>query len=163
MWLWIGVYERDIAKVRQGQAVTFAVSGMTSGSEEASYTGRITWVGAEVDEKTRTTKVRAEIPNPDGSLRTHQFGKARIRVEEPHKALTVAKAAIQRYENADLVFLTQKGGAYRPQRVKTRPIGRGDILEVTWGLKPGQEVVTDGSFLLKTEIMKGSIGAGCCD
>jgi cobalt-zinc-cadmium efflux system membrane fusion protein len=163
MWLWIDVYERDLAKVRQGQAVTFAVSGMTSGSEEASYTGRITWVGAEVDEKTRTTKVRAEIPNPDGTLRAHQFGKARIRIEEPHKALTVAKAAIQRYENADLVFLTQKGGAYRPQRVKTRPIGRGDILEVTWGLKPGQEVVTDGSFLLKTEIMKGSIGAGCCD
>ena len=30
-------------------------------------------------------------------------------------------------------------------------------------LKPGQEVVTEGSFLLKTEIMKGSIGAGCCD
>ena len=52
---------------------------------------------------------------------------------------------------------------YRPQRIKTKPSGRADILEVTWGLKPGQEVVTAGAFLLKTEIMKGSIGAGCCD
>ena len=38
-----------------------------------------------------------------------------------------------------------------------------DTLEVIWGLKPGQEVVTTGAFLLKTKIMKGSIGAGCCD
>jgi membrane fusion protein, heavy metal efflux system len=34
---------------------------------------------------------------------------------------------------------------------------------VSWGLRPGQDVVTTGAFLLKTEIMKGSIGAGCCD
>jgi membrane fusion protein, heavy metal efflux system len=163
MWLWIDVYERDIAQVKTGQAVTFSVSGMTPGSENPSYEGKVTWVGSEVDEKTRTTKVRAEIPNPEGKLRAHQFSKARIRIEEPHKALTIAKAAIQRYENADLVFLMQKGAAYRPQRVRTRPIDRGDIVEVTWGLKPGQVVVTDGSFLLKTEIMKGSIGAGCCD
>ena len=163
LWLWIDVYERDIAQVRAGQLVTFAVSGISTASEQTTASGRITWVGTEVDEKTRTTKVRAELPNPEGRLRAHQFGKARIEIEQPHKALTVAKAAIQRYENADLVFLTQKGAAYRPQRIKSRPIDRRDIVEVTWGLKPGQEVVTDGSFLLKTEIMKGSIGAGCCD
>jgi membrane fusion protein, heavy metal efflux system len=163
LWLWIDVYERDIAQVREGQTVAFSVSGVSSSNEGAIHTGRITWVGAEVDEKTRTTKVRAEIPNPGGTLRAHQYGKARIRIEEPHKALTVAKAAIQRYENTDLVFLTEKGSSYRPQRIKSRPIDRRDSVEVTWGLKPGQEVVTDGSFLLKTEIMKGSIGAGCCD
>jgi membrane fusion protein, heavy metal efflux system len=163
VWLWIDVYERDLAQVKVGQAVTFTVSGMKPGAESQEFEGRVTWVGSEVDEKTRTTKVRAELPNPDGTLRAHQFGKARIVIEEPHKALTIAKAAIQRYEDADLVFLPQTGAAYRPQRVKTRPIDRSDIVEVTWGLKPGQEVVTDGSFLLKTEIMKGSIGAGCCD
>ena len=163
LWLWIEVYERDIARVKKGQTVTFVVSGISSESEETTHIGRVTWVGAEVDEKTRTTKVRAELPNLEARLRAHQYGKARIRVEEPHKALTVAKAAIQRYENTDLVFLTQGGTGYRPQRVKARPTDRKGFVEVSWGLKPGQEVVTDGSFLLKTEIMKGSIGAGCCD
>ena len=62
-----------------------------------------------------------------------------------------------------MVFLEQKPGVYRPQRIKSKPLGRRDVVEVTWGLKPGQQVVTDGAFLLKTEIMKGSIGAGCCD
>jgi membrane fusion protein, heavy metal efflux system len=163
MWLWIDVYERDIARVKEGQPVTFAVSGLSPSPEEAGHVGRVTWVGAEVDEKTRTTKVRAEVPNPAATLRANQYGKARIRVEEPHRALTVSKAAVQRYENADLVFLVQEGASYRPQRIKTRSIDRKDVVEVAWGLKPGQEVVTDGSFLLKTEIMKGSIGAGCCD
>lgn len=169
LWLWIDVYERDIAEVRAGQPVTFAVSGASAGrgegagEAEAAHPGQITWVGTEVDEKTRTTKVRAELPNPGGALRARQFGKVRIRVEGPRQALTVAKAALQRHEGADLVFIPQGEGAYRPQRVQARPTGRKDLVEVTWGLRPGQEVVTDGSFLLKTEIMKGSIGAGCCD
>jgi cobalt-zinc-cadmium efflux system membrane fusion protein len=163
MWLWIDVFERDIAQVKAGQAVSFTVSGTNSASEEMTFVGRITWVGTEVDHTTRTTKVRAELPNREGKLRANQFGRASIQIGDRHKALTVPKSAIQRYESADMAFLPQKEGTYRPQRIKTRPIGQGDVLEVTWGLKAGQEVVTTGSFLLKTEIMKGSIGAGCCD
>jgi cobalt-zinc-cadmium efflux system membrane fusion protein len=163
MWLWIDVFEKDIAQVKTGQAVSFIASGTSSASEEVTYPGRITWVGTEVDHTTRTTKVRAELPNSEGKLRANQFGRATIEIGERHKALTVAKSAVQRYENADMVFLPEKENTYRPQRIKTRAIGRGDTLEVTWGLKPGQEVVTTAAFLLKTEIMKGSIGAGCCD
>ena len=163
VWLWIGVYESDMSKVEEGQAVRFTVMGGESEVSPAVYEGKVTWVGVEVDQTTRTTKVRAELPNPDGKLRAHQFGKARIALGVPHKALTITKGAVQRYEGVDLVFLTESPGVYRPQRIKAEPFGRGDLLEVSWGLEPGQSVVTDGSFLLKTEIMKGSIGAGCCD
>jgi membrane fusion protein, heavy metal efflux system len=163
IWLWIDVYERDVAKVKAGQAVSFSVSGSGSASEEESFNGQITWVGSEVDHTTRTTKVRAEFPNPERKLRANQFGHARIQVGEKHKAVILAKSAVQRYENTDLVFLTRGDKTFRPQRVKTIALASRDSVEVTWGLKAGQEVVTDGSFLLKTEIMKGSIGAGCCD
>ena len=163
MWLWIDIYEKDIAQVRAGQPVKFTVSGTNAASEEAIFSGQLTWVGTEVDHTTRTTKVRAELPNPEGKLRANQFGRATIQIGNPHKAVTVAKSAVQRYENADLVFMAQQGNVYRPQRIKTKPSGRADALEVIWGLKPGQKVVTTGAFLLKTEIMKGSIGAGCCD
>jgi membrane fusion protein, heavy metal efflux system len=163
LWLWVDIFERDIRQVRPGQPVTFTVSGTASASAEVAYPGKVTWVGTEVDEKTRTTKVRAELPNRDGLLRAHQFGRARIRIVELHKALLISKRAVQRYENADMVFLKQKEGVYRPQRIRTVSLGRGDAVEVSWGLKPGEEVVTTGGFLLKTEIMKGSIGAGCCD
>jgi multidrug efflux pump subunit AcrA (membrane-fusion protein) len=60
MWLWIDVYEADIQKLKPGQAVSFAISG-TSPDEGFTTIGRVTWVGTEVSEQTRTTRVRAEL------------------------------------------------------------------------------------------------------
>lgn len=159
MWLWIDVYEVDVAKVETGQAVSFAATGAGA----TAYHGKITWLGNEVNEKTRTTRVRAEVENADGRLRANQFGRAEIQLGAEHRAIVVPRASIQRKEKTDLVFLPEGEGVYRPQRVLVRPTDRRDVVEVAWGLKPGQRVVTTGSFLLKTEIMKGAIGAGCCE
>ena len=51
---------------------------------------------------------------------------------------------------------------FEPVAVQTGE-AHGDLVEVRSGLEAGAEVVTTGAFLLKTEIMKESIGAGCCD
>ncbi len=160
MWLWIDIYESDITSVKPGQKVTFVVSG----NDSPAFSGTVNWVGTEVSQQTRTTRIRAELANPEGRLRANQFGQAEIQVGDEHKAVIVPKAAVQRKDGVDLVFLPQEeGGVYRPQRVMAKPTDRGDVLEVAWGLKPGQRVVTKGAFLLKTEIMKGAIGAGCCE
>ncbi len=162
MWLWIDVYESDIGRVKPGQAVSFAVLGTDPGQGQATA-GRVTWIGSEVNEQTRTTRVRAELANPDGRLRSNQFGEATIQIGADHRAVVVPKEAVQRKDNVDVVFLPEAEGVYRPQRVTTRATDRADVLEVTWGLKTGQVVVSKGAFLLKTEIMKGAIGAGCCE
>lgn len=162
MWLWIDVYEADIQKVKPGQAVSFAISGTSPGDGFASL-GQVTWVGTEVSEQTRTTRVRAELGNESGRLRANQFGEAMIQVGSSHKAIVVPKDAVQRKDKVDVVFLPEREGVYRPRRVTTRPTDRNEVLEVTWGLKPGEKVVSRGAFLLKTEIMKGAIGAGCCE
>lgn len=159
IWLWIDVYEADIASVQVGRPVEFSVSD----GDGSSLSGQVTWVGAEVDPKTRTTRVRAELDNPSGLLRANQFGVARIQVGDEHDALLLPSTALQRKDGADLVFLPQGNGVYRPQRIQTTPSDRDHEVEVLWGLKPGDQVVTTGSYLLKTEIMKGAIGAGCCD
>ena len=159
MWLWIDVYESDVESVKSGQTVRFTVSG----ADAPASSGRVNWVGTEVTQKTRTTRVRAELANPDGKLRANQFGRAEIQVGEGHKATLVPKAAVQRKDQVDLVFLPEGEGVFRPQRVVAKPTDRSDVLEVAWGLTPGQRVVTGGAFLLKTEIMKGAIGAGCCE
>jgi cobalt-zinc-cadmium efflux system membrane fusion protein len=170
MWLWVDVYESDIAAVAPGQPVVFTISGMDpAGASQGqgqgpAFAGRVTWVGTEVNPTTRTIRVRAELANPGGRLRANQFGQAEIEVGKAHRAVVVPRQAVQRKDNVDLVFLPEGGAAsFRPQRVVTRPADRGDVIEVAWGLKPGQRVVTRGAFLLKTEIMKGAIGAGCCE
>ena len=162
MWLWVDVYESDIQKVKPSQSVSFTVSG-TSPEDILATVGEVTWIGAEVNEQTRTARIRAELANPNGRLRANQFGEATIQIGPPHKAVVVPKESVQRKDKVDVVFIPEGEGAYRPQRVTTKPTDRSEVLEVTWGLKPGQRVVSKGAFLLKTEIMKGAIGAGCCD
>lgn len=163
MWLWIDIYENDIAKIKPGQSVSFSISGSEAEGDGPDFAGEVTWVGTEVNPTTRTTRIRAELANAVGRLRANQFGQAVIQVGAEHQAVLVPKGAVQRNEGAEVVFVPEGEGYYRPQRVVTRPIDRADVLEVAWGLKPGQQVVTKGSFLLKTEIMKGAIGAGCCE
>jgi cobalt-zinc-cadmium efflux system membrane fusion protein len=159
MWLWVDVYEGDVSSIAVGQPVAFAVSG----NDGRPATGTVTWAGTEVNPRTRTSRVRAEVANPGGRLRANQFGEAEIRVGEEHAAVVVPREAVQRKDKVDVVFLPAGEGRYRPQRVVARPSGRKEFVEVAWGLKPGERVVTTGAFLLKTEITKGAIGAGCCD
>jgi cobalt-zinc-cadmium efflux system membrane fusion protein len=159
MWLWADVYESDIASVALDQPVRFVISG----TEGPAFEGRVTWVGTEVNPTTRTTRIRVELPNAQGRLRANQFGQAEIQVGAEHAAVVVPRDAVQRKDKVDVVFLPAGAGQYRAQRVVTKPTGRAEVLEVVWGLKPGEEVVTTGAFLLKTEITQGAIGAGCCD
>jgi cobalt-zinc-cadmium efflux system membrane fusion protein len=164
MWLWIDVYESDIARVFPGEPVTFAISGTDPAGAGLAFLGQVTWVGTEVNPTTRTTRIRAELANPNGRLRANQFGQATIQTAREHRVVVVPKEAVQRKDQVDLVFLPQDEPAtYRPQRVVARPADRSEVVEIVWGLKSGQRVVTKGAFLLKTEIMKGAIGAGCCE
>jgi cobalt-zinc-cadmium efflux system membrane fusion protein len=159
MWVWFDVYQGDLARVKPGLRVDFSVprSGI------AEHAGKVTWANPGIDPRTRTARMRAEMPNPDGLLRDHQFGRAEVQLGDEHDAVLVPDSAVQSKDGVDVVFLPQGDASYRPQRVTTRRTGTGEAVEITWGLNRGQRVVTTGAFLLKTEIMKGSIGAGCCD
>jgi RND family efflux transporter MFP subunit len=155
MWLWIDVYESDIVLVAPGQTALFTISG----TDAPVFGGKVTWMGTEVNSTTRTTRIRAELPNPEGRLRANQFGQAMIQVESEHSSLVVPRSAVQNDGAADLVFLSQPDGSFRPQRVLARPTEVDDRLEILWGLQEGQKVVTTRSFMLKAELFKDRLGA----
>lgn len=155
MWLWIDVYESDIASVAVGQPVSFTISGI----ETPTFSGSVTSVGTEVNLMTRTTRVRAELDNPDGRLRANQFGRAKIQVEPEHEAVIAPRAAVQSDGKAEMVFLPIDDRTYRPQTVVTRPTDREDMVEIVGGLSPGQRVVTTRAYMLKAELFKDRLGA----
>jgi multidrug efflux pump subunit AcrA (membrane-fusion protein) len=155
MWLWIDVYETDIVSVAPGQPVRFIISG----TDGPVFSGDVTWMGTEVNATTRTTRVCAELQNPDGRLRANQFGQATIQVEPEHEAVVVPRAAVQNDGGTDLVFLAQPNSHFRPQRILAKPTESDGKLEVLWGLKPGQTVVTTRSYMLKGEMLKDRLGA----
>jgi cobalt-zinc-cadmium efflux system membrane fusion protein len=155
MWVWIDVYEDDIATVASSQPVTFTISG----SKAPVFTGQVTWVGTEVNAITRTARVRAELANSDGRLRANQFGQARIQVEPEHDALVVPREAVQEDGAVRMVFVPLSETDFRPQRIEVAPTDRDDTLEVVRGLQAGQRVVTTRAFMLKAELFKGRLGA----
>jgi cobalt-zinc-cadmium efflux system membrane fusion protein len=76
-----------------------------------------------------------------------------------HDAIVVPRSAVQIADGVNLVFLAQDDGSFRPQRVLTSASESDDLLEVSWGLKPGQRVVTTRSYTLKAELVRDRLGA----
>jgi cobalt-zinc-cadmium efflux system membrane fusion protein len=90
------------------------------------------------------------------------YGSGEITVSDALPSVTVPASAVQRAKGVDLVFVRFAEDEYEARRVKLRS-RQGDLVRLSGGVKPGEAVVTLGSFLLKTETLKDSIGAGCCD
>ena len=157
MWAVLDISEWEASAVRAGQPVEVVVDALPG----RTFTGTVTWVAAEVDARTRTVAARAELPNPDGLLRAGQFARATIRLEPPQGATAVPIAAIQRVGDESVVFVRVEEGVFEPRTVIP---GRSDgrRVQVEGALVPGDAVVTTGAFLLRTELARGSIGAGCC-
>ncbi len=158
MWVMLDIYESDIPRVLTGQPVVFEAEGLP-GEQRG---GSITWISSHVEKRTRTLKVRSEIANPGGLLRSGMFGKGIISVRKDESALLVPKGSVQWEGCCNIVFVKHSDVLFEPRKVKLGyEMDRFFVVED--GLEEGEEIVTVGSFLLKTEILKGSIGAGCCE
>jgi cobalt-zinc-cadmium efflux system membrane fusion protein len=158
MWAVLDVPEESASLVKPGQKVTLRFEGIGAEAREAT----VSRVGAAVDPATRTVRVRVDLPNPDASLKAGLFLRASIQVAEQKEALLLPRDAIQEAQGRQLVFVRSAEGVYQPVPVEIGA-ARGNEVPVLQGLSAGAEVVTTGAFLLKTEILKDSIGAGCVD
>jgi cobalt-zinc-cadmium efflux system membrane fusion protein len=100
--------------------------------------------------------------NKDGLLRANMYAKARIVDDQNAASVLVPRAAVQEAKGVQLVFVQLAEDAFEARRVKTTP-AENDMVAIASDVRPGERVVTTGSFLLKTETLKESIGAGCCE
>jgi membrane fusion protein, heavy metal efflux system len=157
MWADVEVAESDLLRLAPGQQVILTFDGLA----DRELKGTITYVAPAVDPRTRTAKARVPLENPDGVLRANLFGQARIAASEARAALAVPRSAVQHAGGTSFVFVRLSDTEFETRRVT---LGEGDAgtVEVRSGVKPGENVVTTGSFLLKTETSKENIGAGCC-
>jgi cobalt-zinc-cadmium efflux system membrane fusion protein len=158
MWVQLEIPEADAAAVRVGQPVRLVLEGMRGETRDA----RISRVAASIDPESRTLAARVELPNPDRALKAGVFVRAQIAITEQHDALLVPRDAVQAAESRSLVFVKKGEALFEPVAVQLGA-GDGEVVEIVSGLEPGAEIVTTGAFLLKTEVMKESIGAGCCE
>ena len=158
MWAILNIKEWDLPLVKVGQRADVRVDSLP----DAMLTGTISWIASEVDPQTRSVTARAEIENPQGLLKANLFAQAIIQVGASEETTLVPRDALQRINNQWIVFVKTGEGLYEPKEV-TLGRSKDQLVQVLSGLRNGDPVVTTGAFLLKTEILKESIGAGCCE
>ncbi len=158
MWAMIDVDQTEIRFIEPGQPVLLSVEGWPG----ETLGGQVTWLSSDVDKRTRTVKVRAEFANQEGILRAHSFATAKIVTRDESDVVLLPKASVQWEGCCNVAFERKSPTEYQPRKLRLGYEVDG-YYEVLSGLSGGESVVTQGSFLLKSELRKGSIGAGCCE
>ena len=139
------IYEKDFPKISLGEKITFT----TEACPDSAFNGEINYIAQLVDPQTRTIAVRAKIKNQNYKLKPEMFGKMFITLPE-NEALVINREAVQKVDNKDFVYVKANNG-YREVEVKLGKKTNG-FVEIISGIKPGQIIVTQGSFWLKSEL-----------
>ena len=158
MWAMLNIPEVHLARVRTGQSVEVSVDALPG----RTFTGKLTWIAAQVNDRTRLALARAEVENPDGVLRDKMFARARILTRQADKALLLPAGAIQKVADNPLVFVKLADDLFEARAVSVSVQHNGH-LEVLAGLKLDEVVVVERSFALKSQLLMSRLGAGCAD
>lgn len=152
VWILADVYERDIAGVREGAVATVTVNSFTG----ETFTGKITNVSDALDPTSRTAKVRVEVPNPARRLKFEMFANIAVPTSQTRSALVVPISAIQQIGGKSVVFVREA-----PTKFEMREVEVGtrwpNSLEITKGIGAGDVVVSQGGFILKSELAKAEL------
>jgi cobalt-zinc-cadmium efflux system membrane fusion protein len=152
LWMIASVNESGLGHLRAGQRVRISVRAYP----DRSFAGRILKLGEELDSATRTLKVRVAVPNADGRLKPEMFATAEIERGLTREALFVPESAAQEVNGQRVVFVRKSVRAFEPRPIQVARTEAGQM-EVTEGLRPGDQVVIRGGFLLKSQLLKKSL------
>ena len=163
LWVWADLYERDLATVTRAQAeqpLTVLVSVRAYPDQE--FPGTVDFISPSMNTASRTVKLRIAVDNQGGKLVAGMFASVKVFLPGEEQAVVVPRNAVLEDEGRTFVFVHHQGEYYVRREVAT---GRSfaSWLEITAGPDVGQEVVTDGAFILKSDVLRSKMGAGCAD
>lgn len=153
LWAIAEIKERDIGGVKVGQDASFSVLAYPG----EMFRGKVVRVGNEVESESRTVEARIEINNADGRLKSGMFADIEITTTVLSHVIVVPDSALQTDEDREVVFVALDGNRFEKRSV-VPGIEQRSRVEIREGLKPGEKVVTEGSFVLKSEMLKGELG-----
>ena len=142
VWVTSDVPESAIRFVKPGEPIKIELVAYPG----ETFRGRVTLISDIVDPQTRTVKVRAELPNPDGRLKPEMFGNIQL-AEQTESRPTVPAAAIIATDGKSIVWRETAKGVFGKVPVSTG-VQIGDRVAILSGLAVGDRVVIDGVMLL---------------
>ena len=155
VWVLADVYEKDLSRLPRSGDVDIRVDAYP----DRVFSGALTYVSDVIDPKTRTAKVRCVVANSDGLLKLDFFAAVIIPTNERHQSVVVPVAAVQQIDNQPVVFVRKSAAQFERRKVTVGQTA-GGIIEILEGVHANEEVVGDGSFYLKTALLRERIGEG---
>jgi cobalt-zinc-cadmium efflux system membrane fusion protein len=150
VWVMASINEKDFSVIHAG--TTAAVTAPAYPGRV--WKGRVVYIQPQVDPNTRTAQARIEVANPDENLRLDMYMDVAF-MSATGKGLAVPESAVQAIGEKQYVFLpvSDSDGSFAVREVKLGPASNG-FYPVLDGLKLNDEVVKDGSFILKAEAIR---------
>lgn len=162
MWVVAQCHERDIAALRAALAAGAAsVEIAVLATPGRTFPGRVFALDPAVSRETRTLPMWIEAENAEGLLAAGMFCRIGIALPGAADALTLPADAVLEDEGRNFVFLRGRGDLFVSRIVAARPLPGGRV--AVTGLPADAEVVTTGAFLLKSDVLREKMGAGCAD
>jgi membrane fusion protein, heavy metal efflux system len=161
LWIIANVPEAQVGSLRVGTPAEVRAAAL--GDEVIS--GRVSYIDPVLNQEARTARVRIEVANRQERLKVGMFvevgfeagasGQGRPLESE----LVIPEDAVQRINERTVVFLPKEGekGHFEARDVELGGVS-GGYQRVISGLKPGDRIVSKGSFTLKTQLLKGEMG-----
>ncbi|MDH4047896.1 MAG: efflux RND transporter periplasmic adaptor subunit [Gammaproteobacteria bacterium] len=146
VWVQAEVFERQSNWVRPGQRAEIELDYLPG----ERWQGTVDYIYPELDERTRTLRVRLRFANEGEVLRPNMFARVTLYGNETEPLLHIPRAALIRGGKSDRVVLALGDGRFRAQPVTTG-IESGDRVAILSGLSAGDFVVTSGQFLIDSE------------
>lgn len=162
LWVQLEAYERDLQWLEVGLPVELTVEAYPG----ETFEGEVAFVDPMVDERSRTSRVRLNVPNPDDRLKPGMFVRATIRgqvssdlsegeeSDEASGGLVIPASAPLLTGRRAVVYVQEKEAeqpTYRGREVVLGP-RVGEYYMVREGLSEGELVVTHGAFKIDSEL-----------
>jgi cobalt-zinc-cadmium efflux system membrane fusion protein len=154
VWVRADFPEQQAGRVQPGLGVEVRVAAYP----DIVFRGAVTYVGAMIDPATRTVMARSDLPNPDRRLRPEMFAEVTLLTPE-QSVLAVPRSAVQQLGNRTVVFAARESRRFEAVEVTLGASSSGYI-EIKTGLHDGDEVVTEGSYALKSEALREQMSVG---
>jgi Cu(I)/Ag(I) efflux system membrane fusion protein len=146
MWVMAEVYEQDLGYVKVGDVARVTVNAWP----DRTFDGRVTFIYPSLGKESRTARLRIEVANPDGRLRADMTATVEIATPLDASRVAVPDSAVIDSGRRQVVLVERGEGRYEPRPVKLGPRVPGWV-QVLEGLKPGERVVTQATFLIDAE------------
>jgi Cu(I)/Ag(I) efflux system membrane fusion protein len=146
MWVLAEVYEQDLGYVKVGDTVKVTVNAWPA----QAFEGKVTFIYPTVGKESRTARLRIEVANPDGRLRADMAATVEIATPLGGSRLAVPESAVIDSGRRQVVLVERGEGRYEPRPVKLGAHVPGWV-QVLDGVKAGERVVTQATFLIDAE------------